>query len=88
MCVRACVRVCVCVCVCVCIYMYVSCGVECVERRWSSFKCGRSLFDVGIRETDTYVKVGKGHILMPGCMHHKYTSKHNNCTNKSTITSY
>ena len=32
--------------------IYVSCGVGCVERRWPSFKCGRSSFDVGIREAD------------------------------------
>ena len=34
-------------------YIYVSCGVGCVERRWSSFKYGRSSFDVGIRKADT-----------------------------------
>ena len=31
-------------------HVYVSCGVECVVSLWSSFKCGRSSFDVGIRE--------------------------------------
>ena len=33
--------------------IYVSCGVEWVVSRWSSFKCGRSSFAVGIREADT-----------------------------------
>ena len=35
------------------IALYVSCGVDCVVNRWSSFTCGRSSFDVGIREADT-----------------------------------
>ena len=68
--------------------IYVSCGVEFVVRGWSSFMCGRSSFDVGIREADTYVKVGKGHILMPGCMHHNTPVKNNHCTYKSIINSY
>ena len=40
-------------CLSVTLVTFVSCGAECVVRRWSNFKCGRSSFDVGIREADT-----------------------------------